>query len=142
MEQVRESLDGLPTTHFLNIIQGSLRCDVNVSVNRPGQLPGTRCEIKNLNSVRFMIAAIGNPKSDFLLRSFPHCIVSGSEVYRQTAILDTGKSVPQETRGFNEDTGETFTLRSKEGAPDYRYMPDPNLPPLFLTSVRSSKWVG
>ncbi|KAF8272096.1 Glutamyl-tRNA amidotransferase B subunit [Lactarius quietus] len=99
-----------------NMEQGSLRCDVNVSVNRPGQVPGTRCEIKNLNSVRFMIAAIG------------------SEVYRQTALLDTGKLVPQETRGFNEDTGETFTLRSKEGAPDYRYMPDPNLPPLFLTS--------
>ncbi|KAH9049680.1 Glutamyl-tRNA amidotransferase B subunit [Lactarius hengduanensis] len=99
-----------------NMEQGSLRCDVNVSVNRPGQPPGTRCEIKNLNSVRFMIAAIG------------------SEVNRQIAMLDTGKSVPQETRGFNEDTGETFTLRSKEGAPDYRYMPDPNLPPLCLTS--------
>ncbi|KAI9447932.1 Glutamyl-tRNA amidotransferase B subunit [Lactarius indigo] len=99
-----------------NMEQGSLRCDVNVSVNRPGQPPGTRCEIKNLNSVRFMIAAIG------------------SEVYRQIAILDTGKLVTQETRGFNEDTGETFTLRSKEGAPDYRYMPDPNLPPLLLTS--------
>ncbi|KAH9045301.1 glutamyl-tRNA amidotransferase [Lactarius pseudohatsudake] len=99
-----------------NMEQGSLRCDVNVSVNRPGQPPGTRCEIKNLNSVRFMIAAIG------------------SEVYRQIAMLDAGKSVLQETRGFNEDTGETFTLRSKEGAPDYRYMPDPNLPPLFLTS--------
>jgi len=95
--------------------QGSLRCDVNVSVNRQGQAPGTRCEIKNLNSIRFMIAAIG------------------SEVHRQTGILGNGGSVPQETRGFNEDTGETFALRSKEEAPDYRYMPDPNLPPLFLT---------
>ncbi|KAI0307066.1 Glutamyl-tRNA amidotransferase B subunit [Multifurca ochricompacta] len=98
-----------------NMEQGSLRCDVNVSVNRYGQSPGTRCEIKNLNSVRFMMVAIG------------------SEVHRQIAMLDTGKSVPQETRGFNEDTGETFALRSKEEAPDYRYMPDPNLPPLFLT---------
>ncbi|KAI0303985.1 Glutamyl-tRNA amidotransferase B subunit [Russula brevipes] len=98
-----------------NMEQGSLRCDVNVSVNRQGQAPGTRCEIKNLNSIRFMIAAIG------------------SEVHRQTGILGNGGSVPQETRGFNEDTGETFALRSKEEAPDYRYMPDPNLPPLYLT---------
>jgi Asp-tRNA(Asn)/Glu-tRNA(Gln) amidotransferase B subunit len=58
-------------------------------------------------------------------------------VYRQISILDSGESVPQETRGFDEDTGETFTLRSKEEAPDYRYMPDPNLPPLILTPVRS-----
>ncbi|KAI0271967.1 Glutamyl-tRNA amidotransferase B subunit [Russula aff. rugulosa BPL654] len=98
-----------------NMEQGSLRCDVNVSVNRQGQVPGTRCEIKNLNSIRFMIVAIG------------------SEVHRQIGILDSGELVPQETRGFNEDTGETFTLRSKEEAPDYRYMPDPNLPPLLLT---------
>ncbi|KAH9999976.1 glutamyl-tRNA amidotransferase [Russula vinacea] len=107
-----------------NMEQGSLRCDVNVSVNRQGQAPGTRCEIKNLNSVRFMMAAIG------------------SEVHRQIGILDGGELVSQETRGFNEDTGETFTLRNKEDAPDYRYMPDPNLPPLFLlpeyiTSVRN-----
>ncbi|KAI0005114.1 Glutamyl-tRNA amidotransferase B subunit [Russula compacta] len=99
-----------------NMEQGSLRCDVNVSINRQGQPPGTRCEIKNLNSIRFMVAAIR------------------SEVHRQIGILCSGESVSQETRGFNEDTGETFTLRTKEHAPDYRYMPDPNLPPLFLTS--------
>lgn len=58
-------------------------------------------------------------------------------MHRQIGILDSGELVPQETRGFNEDTGETFTLRSKEEAPDYRYMPDPNLPPLLLTPVRS-----
>ncbi|KAH9977679.1 glutamyl-tRNA amidotransferase [Lactifluus volemus] len=98
-----------------NMEQGSLRCDVNVSVNRPGQPPGTRCEIKNLNSVRFTIAAIG------------------SEARRQIGILETSGSIHQETRGFNEDTGETFTLRSKEETPDYRYLPDPNLPPLLLT---------
>ncbi len=59
-----------------------------------------------------------------------------SEASRQIAVLDSGELVPQETRGFDEDTGETFTLRSKEEAPDYRYMPDPNLPPLLLTPVR------
>ncbi|KAA1466549.1 Glutamyl-tRNA amidotransferase B subunit [Dentipellis sp. KUC8613] len=97
-----------------NMEQGSLRCDVNVSVNRPGEALGTRCEIKNLNSVRFMIVAI-------------IC-----EVRRHLVLLSEGKPVPQETRGFNENTGETFKLRSKEDAPDYRYMPDPNLPPLLL----------
>ena len=60
-------------------------------------------------------------------------------MHRQIAILDSGELVPQETRGFNEDSGETFTLRSKEEAPDYRYMPDPNLPPLLLTPVRASR---
>ncbi|KAI9513292.1 Glutamyl-tRNA amidotransferase B subunit [Russula earlei] len=99
-----------------NMEQGSLRCDVNVSVNRQGQAPGTRCEIKNLNSIRFMVAAIG------------------SEVHRQIDMLDSGGFVSHETRGFNEDTGETFPLRSKEEAPDYRYMPDPNLPPILLTA--------
>jgi len=98
-----------------NMEQGSLRCDVNVSVNREGQAPGTRCEIKNLNSLRFMVAAIR------------------SEVHRQIDILDSGGPVQQETRGFNEDTGKTYTLRNKENTPDYRYMPDPNLPPLLLT---------
>lgn len=109
---------------------------MNVSVNRQGQMPGTRCEIKNLNSVRFMIAAISNSAS----LSFPskaHSPPLGSEVHRQIDILDSGEIVSQETRGFNEDTGETFTLRSKEDAPDYRYMPDPNLPPLLLTPVRN-----
>ncbi|EMD40527.1 hypothetical protein CERSUDRAFT_44073 [Gelatoporia subvermispora B] len=97
-----------------NMEQGSLRCDVNVSVNRRGSGFGTRCEIKNLNSVRFMMIAIT------------------SEVRRQIDILQSGSSVPQETRGFDEDRAETYSLRNKEDAPDYRYMPDPNLPPLFL----------
>jgi len=98
-----------------NMEQGSLRCDVNVSVNKPGHSPGIRCEIKNLNSVRFMMVAIT------------------SEVLRQTKLLESGKSVPQETRGFDEEKAETFKLRSKEDAPDYRYMPDPNLPPLLIS---------
>ncbi|KAI0053716.1 Glutamyl-tRNA amidotransferase B subunit [Auriscalpium vulgare] len=97
-----------------NMEQGSLRCDVNVSVNRPGQAPGTRCEIKNLNSIRFMMVAIT------------------SEAGRHIALLDSGNRVNQETRAFDENTGETYRLRTKEDAPDYRYMPDPNLPPLLL----------
>ncbi|KAF9559669.1 glutamyl-tRNA amidotransferase, partial [Agrocybe pediades] len=103
-----------------NMEQGSLRCDVNVSVNRKGDPPGTRCEIKNLNSVRFMMAAITH------------------EIKRQKQFLisNPGSSVPQETRGFNEDTFETFRLRSKEDAPDYRYMPDPNLGTLALSQFR------
>ena len=60
-----------------------------------------------------------------------------SEVYRQIALLDSGQTVQQETRGFDEDKAETYSLRSKEDAPDYRYMPDPNLPPLLLSKVRS-----
>ncbi|KAJ3487724.1 hypothetical protein NLI96_g3341 [Meripilus lineatus] len=97
-----------------NMEQGSFRCDVNVSVHRPGSPHGTRCEIKNLNSVKFMMVAIT------------------CEVLRQIKLLEGGLSVPQETRGFNEDSAETYALRSKEDAPDYRYMPDPNLPPLLL----------
>ncbi|KAI5993624.1 GatB/GatE catalytic domain-containing protein [Pisolithus albus] len=104
---------------------GSLRCDVNVSVNRYGQPPGTRCEIKNLNSIKFMMTAIA------------------SEVFRHIELLESGRTVTQETRGFDENKAETFKLRSKEDSPDYRYMPDPNLPPLLLSQeyiehVRSS----
>ncbi|TFK43869.1 Glutamyl-tRNA amidotransferase subunit B, mitochondrial [Crucibulum laeve] len=103
-----------------NMEQGSLRCDVNVSINRPGELPGTRCEIKNLNSVRFMMAAITH------------------EIKRQQALLTSSSlaTVPQETRGFDEHTFETFRLRSKEDAPDYRYMPDPNLGELRVSQSR------
>ncbi|KDR84118.1 hypothetical protein GALMADRAFT_111334 [Galerina marginata CBS 339.88] len=103
-----------------NMEQGSLRCDVNVSVNRKGDGPGTRCEIKNLNSVRFMMAAIIH------------------EIKRQSEFLiaNPGTAVPQETLGFDENTFETFRLRSKEDAPDYRYMPDPNLGVLVLSQSR------
>ncbi|KDQ64199.1 hypothetical protein JAAARDRAFT_27825 [Jaapia argillacea MUCL 33604] len=98
-----------------NMEQGSLRCDVNVSVNRPGDAPGTRCEIKNLNGIKSMQVAI-----------------TASEVFRQISLVENGELVRQETRGFDEAKAETFSLRSKEDAPDYRYMPDPNLPPLLL----------
>ncbi|KAK2465978.1 hypothetical protein APHAL10511_001619 [Amanita phalloides] len=106
-----------------NMEEGSLRCDVNVSVNRIGKPPGTRCEIKNLNSIRFMMAAIIH------------------EIHRQRGILESASdpetaSVPQETRGFDEHRFETYRLRSKEDAPDYRYMPDPNLGTLVLSEKR------
>jgi hypothetical protein len=60
---------------------------------------------------------------------------AASEALRQIALIESGKSVSQETRGFDENTAETFTLRSKEDAPDYRYMPDPNLPPIMIDEV-------
>ncbi|KAJ3573020.1 hypothetical protein NP233_g2699 [Leucocoprinus birnbaumii] len=105
-----------------NMEDGSLRCDVNVSINPTGGPTGsgTRCEIKNLNSVKFMTAAIRH------------------EIQRQSAILVSSPDarIEQETRGFNEDTFETFRLRSKEDAPDYRYMPDPNLGVLRLSKDR------
>ncbi|KAJ7758564.1 Glutamyl-tRNA amidotransferase subunit B, mitochondrial [Mycena maculata] len=102
-----------------NMEAGSLRCDVNVSVNPIGEPAGTRCEIKNLNSVKFMQAAIIH------------------EVHRQRDLLSGDDAVvPQETRGFNQDTFETFKMRSKEDAPDYRYMPDPNLGVLLITPER------
>ncbi|KAI0732845.1 Glutamyl-tRNA amidotransferase B subunit [Fomitopsis betulina] len=104
-----------------NMEQGSLRCDVNVSVNRRGEPMGIRCEIKNLNSVKFIMVAIT------------------SEVHRQIDLLASGGSVAQETLGFDEDKAETYSLRSKEDAPDYRYMPDPNLPPLLIDELYVSR---
>ena len=108
-----------------NMQNGNLRADVNVSVCRPGQYEkyqatqdfshlGTRCEIKNMNSMRFMTQAI-----DY-------------EARRQIAILEDGGSIDQETRLYDPDKGETRALRSKEEAHDYRYFPDPDLLPLEL----------
>ncbi len=97
--------------------KGSMRCDVNVSVRKPGGMLGTRCEIKNVNSVRFMMKAI-----EF-------------EAKRQVEILENGGTVDQETRLFDAATGETRTMRSKEDAHDYRYFPDPDLLPLELTQA-------
>ncbi|MCD6034725.1 MAG: aspartyl/glutamyl-tRNA amidotransferase subunit [Rickettsiales bacterium] len=96
--------------------KGSMRCDANVSVRRVGEKKlGTRCEIKNLNSVRFLIKAI-----DF-------------EAERQVELLESGGKVVQETRLFDTSTGETRTMRSKEDAHDYRYFPDPDLLPLEIS---------
>ncbi len=98
-----------------NLEQGNMRADVNVSVRKPGDEFGTRCEIKNMNSVRFMWKAI-----EF-------------EAQRQVDIIEAGGTIDQETRLFNPDTGETRTMRSKEDAHDYRYFPDPDLLPLIIT---------
>jgi len=97
-----------------NMEQGSLRADVNVSVRRPGDPLGTRCEIKNVNSIRFIGQAIE------------------TEARRQIGILEDGGSIRQETRLFDPGKGETRAMRSKEEAHDYRYFPDPDLLPLEL----------
>ena len=97
-----------------NMEQGSLRADVNVSVRRPGGDLGTRCEIKNLNSVRFVMKAIE------------------VEARRQVAVIEGGGSVALETRLFDAERGLTRAMRSKEEAHDYRYFPDPDLLPLTL----------
>src|ERR1700759_2437331 len=95
--------------------KGSLRADANVSVRKPGGPLGTRCEIKNVNSVRFLHKAI-----EF-------------EAARQVEILESGGKIDQETRLFDSAKGETRTMRSKEDAHDYRYFPDPDLLPLEFT---------
>ncbi|MCX2723385.1 Asp-tRNA(Asn)/Glu-tRNA(Gln) amidotransferase subunit GatB [Roseibium salinum] len=98
-----------------NMDQGSMRADVNVSVRRPGGEFGTRCEIKNVNSIRFVGQAIEY------------------EARRQVAILEDGGVIDQETRLFDAVKGETRSMRSKEEAHDYRYFPDPDLLPLEFT---------
>ncbi len=95
--------------------KGSLRADVNVSVRRPGGKLGTRCEIKNLNSIRFIGQAI-----EF-------------EAWRQIGVIEDGGAIVQETRLFDPTKGETRSMRSKEEAHDYRYFPDPDLLPLELS---------
>ncbi len=97
-----------------NMQEGSLRVDANVSVRKPGGELGTRCEIKNLNSMRFMQRAIEY------------------EAMRQIDVLEAGGEVDQETRLFDANRGETRSMRSKEEAHDYRYFPDPDLLPLRL----------
>ncbi|MBN9342777.1 MAG: aspartyl/glutamyl-tRNA amidotransferase subunit B [Caedibacter sp. 38-128] len=98
-----------------NMEQGSLRADVNVSLRRPGEDYGTRAEIKNVNSVRFMGQAITY------------------EIQRQMEILENGGQIDQETRLFDASKGITRSMRNKENAHDYRYFPDPDLPPLVLS---------
>jgi len=97
-----------------NMEEGSLRCDANVSVRKPGDPYGTRCEIKNLNSIRFLQRAIEY------------------EAARQIEIIEDGGTIAQETRLFNANQGVTRSMRSKEEAHDYRYFPDPDLLPLEL----------
>src|SRR5690606_33802782 len=104
-----------------NMQEGSFRCDANVSVKRAGQPElGVRCEIKNLNSFRFMEQAIEY------------------EARRQIELLEDGGVVEQETRLYDPVRNETRSMRTKEDAQDYRYFPDPDLLPLVI----SQKWIG
>jgi len=108
-----------------NMEEGSLRCDANVSVRRSGEPLGTRTEVKNLNSFRFLRAAIEH------------------EIARQIAVLESGGKIDQETRLFDANNGETRVMRSKEEAHDYRYFPEPDLQPLevddaWIEEVRRS----
>ena len=108
-----------------NMEEGSMRADVNVSVRKPGEALGTRTETKNVNSVRFVMAAIEH------------------EARRQVDVLEDGGAIVQETRLFDPDKGVTRSMRSKEDAHDYRYFPDPDLLPLelddaFLDECRAS----
>ena len=102
-----------------NMQEGSFRCDANVSVRKPGGALGTRREIKNLNSFKFMQQAM-----DY-------------EILWQIEQLEDGRPIEQATVLFNPDTGETRAMRSKEDAADYRYFPDPDLPPLVI----ANEWV-
>jgi aspartyl-tRNA(Asn)/glutamyl-tRNA(Gln) amidotransferase subunit B len=122
-----EAQDYLQTLHQLllytgtsdgNMEEGSLRCDANVSVRRPGSPLGTKVEIKNLNSFRHLARAVAY------------------EIERQGELLDRGGAVAQETRSFDAERGVTRTLRSKEEAHDYRYFPEPDLAPLRLAAAR------
>jgi aspartyl-tRNA(Asn)/glutamyl-tRNA(Gln) amidotransferase subunit B len=108
-----------------NMAEGSFRCDANVSVRRPGAEFGTRAEIKNLNSFKFIERAINH------------------EVERQIDIIESGGKIVQETRLYDPDRNETRSMRSKEDANDYRYFPDPDLLPVeitpeFIESVRAT----
>ncbi|OGB27619.1 MAG: aspartyl/glutamyl-tRNA amidotransferase subunit B [Burkholderiales bacterium RIFCSPLOWO2_02_FULL_57_36] len=104
-----------------NMQEGSFRCDANVSVRPVGQIEyGTRCEVKNLNSFRFLEEAINY------------------EVRRQIEVIEDGGRVVQETRLYDPDRKETRSMRSKEDAQDYRYFPDPDLPPLMI----GQEWIA
>jgi aspartyl-tRNA(Asn)/glutamyl-tRNA(Gln) amidotransferase subunit B len=109
--ELRDVLRGLGVSD-VRMEQGSLRCDVNVSLNRPGEDWGTRSETKNVNSLRSVERAVR------------------SEVERQAARLLAGERIVQETRHFHEDTGQSTSGRSKEEATDYRYFPEPDLVPV------------
>jgi aspartyl-tRNA(Asn)/glutamyl-tRNA(Gln) amidotransferase subunit B len=100
-----------------NMEEGSLRCDANISVRKKGSTVfGTRCEVKNMNSIRNVQRAIE------------------AEVKRQIDILEAGGKIDQETRSFDPVNGTTSTLRSKEDAQDYRYFPEPDLPPVVISN--------
>ncbi len=123
MRSAEEAVAYLKTLHSLlrylqvsdgNMQEGSFRCDVNISVRKPGQPFGTRAELKNLNSFKFVEKAIEY------------------EVARQIALIEQGGTIVQETRLYDSVKNETRSLRSKENAHDYRYFPDPDLLPLVI----------
>ena len=104
-----------------NMEEGSMRCDANISIRPVGETKlGTRVEVKNLNSIRNVKRAID------------------AEVERLISIVEKGESILQQTRSFDADKGTTFTLRSKEEADDYRYFPEPDLPPFFISDEHIS----
>ncbi|KAM4595015.1 glutamyl-tRNA(Gln) amidotransferase subunit B, mitochondrial [Fundulus diaphanus] len=107
-----------------NMSEGQLRVDANVSVHRPGEPLGVRTEVKNINSIRFLAKAI-----DF-------------EIQRQTDVVQRGGTVKNETRAYDSKSGETVPMRDKEGLQDYRFMPEPNLPPLIVFEDNASLPAG
>ena len=128
MRSAAEAAEYAKTLHALvmwlgicdgNMQEGSFRCDVNVSVRKPGEPYGTRREIKNLNSFRFLVDAVHY------------------EVNWQIDEIEDGRKISQATVLYNPDTGETRAMRSKEDSADYRYFPDPDLPPLVI----APEWV-
>ena len=127
MRSVEEALAYIKSIHTLvrwlgisdgNMAEGSFRCDCNVSLRRPGNEFGTRCELKNLNSFRFIEQAIN------------------VEIERQMEILEWGGKIDQETRLFDPVKMETRSMRSKEEANDYRYFPDPDLLPVIISDAQ------
>ncbi len=123
LRSAQEAVEYAKTLHALvmwlgmcdgNMQEGSFRCDVNVSVRKPGQPLGTRREIKNLNSFRFLVDAVNY------------------EVNWQIDEIEDGRKIGQATVLYNPDRGETRAMRSKEDSADYRYFPDPDLPPLVI----------
>ncbi|HEU0065419.1 MAG TPA: Asp-tRNA(Asn)/Glu-tRNA(Gln) amidotransferase subunit GatB [Flavisolibacter sp.] len=105
-----------------NMEQGSLRCDVNISIRKKGETKlGTKVEIKNLNSIRFIKKAIQ------------------SETDRLIALVEKGEVILQQTRGFNEDDFSTYAIRTKEDEDDYRYFAEPDLPPFFINDEMLQK---
>ena len=102
--------------------EGSLRCDVNLSIHKPGEPFGTRTEMKNLNSFVSVVKSIE------------------AEYARQVAAVKAGETIRQETRRFDQRTGETYAIRRKENANDYRYFPEPDLMPIALTEEQIAAW--